>query len=214
MYREVRYITTASVGPRPGSLVPRVLPLCGGLDSAGPRSPSRVRRCPTSPALVLPGPGVTALIARVLARGLHGAPCVHRRVRGRLAGVSFAIAATRLAVLAAAFASVFVAIRYAGAAYLLYLALEALDRAAPAMDAPQVFAGGSVASFSLTGVANQSQQSEGDRVLPPTLLPTVSGPSRTDAARLRGAGFDRYGYRVERSLSAYARWPPRALGVC
>jgi threonine/homoserine/homoserine lactone efflux protein len=71
--------------------------------------------------LVLPGPGVTALIARVLSRGTYGAPAfIAGFVAGSLAW--FAIAATGLAILATSFAAVFIAIRYAGAAYLLYLA--------------------------------------------------------------------------------------------
>jgi threonine/homoserine/homoserine lactone efflux protein len=79
--------------------------------------------------LILPGPGVTALVARVLARGTHGAPAF---IAGFVAGslVWFTVAATGLAVLAATFATVFVAIRYAGAAYLLYLAWK-LWRAPP-----------------------------------------------------------------------------------
>jgi threonine/homoserine/homoserine lactone efflux protein len=71
--------------------------------------------------LVLPGPGVTALVARVLARGIHGSAAF---IAGFVAGslVWFTIAATGLAVLASSFATIFIAIRYAGAAYLLYLA--------------------------------------------------------------------------------------------
>jgi threonine/homoserine/homoserine lactone efflux protein len=71
--------------------------------------------------LLLPGPGVTALVARVLARGTHGAPAF---IAGFViaALVWFTVAATGLAFLAANFAAIFVAVRYAGAAYLLYLA--------------------------------------------------------------------------------------------
>ena len=71
--------------------------------------------------LVLPGPGVTAVVARVLARGLQGAPAF---IAGFATGslLWFTVAATGLAVLASAFAAIFMAIRYAGAAYLLYLA--------------------------------------------------------------------------------------------
>jgi threonine/homoserine/homoserine lactone efflux protein len=71
--------------------------------------------------LILPGPAVTALLARVLARGPNGSPAF-------IAGFVFAaliwltIAATGLAALASAFASLFLVIRYCGAAYLLYLA--------------------------------------------------------------------------------------------
>src|SRR5580698_5835862 len=87
-------------------------------------------------ALVLPGPGVTALVARVLARGTHGAPafiagCVIASL------MWFIIAATGLAMLAASFAAVFVAIRYAGAAYLLYLAWKLWTAPARALDVPQ-----------------------------------------------------------------------------
>jgi threonine/homoserine/homoserine lactone efflux protein len=71
--------------------------------------------------VIMPGPGVTALVARVLTRGMRGAPAfIAGFVTGSLAW--FAVAAAGLAVVAAAFAPVFVVIRYAGAAYLLYLA--------------------------------------------------------------------------------------------
>lgn len=71
--------------------------------------------------LVLPGPGVTALVARVLARGLAGTPAF---IAGFVAGALawFAIAATGLAVVATTLGALFTAVRYAGAAYLLYLA--------------------------------------------------------------------------------------------
>lgn len=87
-------------------------------------------------ALVLPGPGVTALIARVLARGTHGAPAF---IAGFVVGslVWFAIAATGLAVLATSFATIFIAIRYAGAAYLLYLAWKLWTAPPRPLDAPQ-----------------------------------------------------------------------------
>lgn len=71
--------------------------------------------------LVTPGPGVTALVARVLVRGPNGAGAfIAGFVCGALAW--FTIAATGLAAIAAAFAGLFVVIRYVGAAYLLYLA--------------------------------------------------------------------------------------------
>lgn len=84
--------------------------------------------------LVLPGPGVTALVARVLTRGTRGSPAF---IVGFVAGslVWFTIAATGLAVLASSFASLFVAIRYAGAAYLFYLAWKLWT--APALDLSQ-----------------------------------------------------------------------------
>jgi len=72
-------------------------------------------------AIVMPGPGVTAVIARVLARGTKGAPAL---IAGETLGsvIWFAVAATGLAVMALAFATLFIAIRYAAAAYLFYLA--------------------------------------------------------------------------------------------
>src|SRR5580700_4978450 len=72
-------------------------------------------------AVATPGPGVAAIVARVLAQGLSGvAPFIAGFVVGDL--VWFAIAATGLAVLAHEFAALFSAIRWAGAAYLLWLA--------------------------------------------------------------------------------------------
>ncbi len=85
--------------------------------------------------LILPGPGVTALVARVLARGTRGLPAfIAGFVTGSL--VWFTVAASGLAVLAASFATLFVAIRYAGAAYLLVLAWKLWTAPARPPDAP------------------------------------------------------------------------------
>ncbi len=72
-------------------------------------------------AAASPGPGIAAVLARVLGRGLRGVPAF---IAGFVVGdlFWFTIAATGLALLAQAFAMLFVAIKYAGAAYLLYLA--------------------------------------------------------------------------------------------
>jgi threonine/homoserine/homoserine lactone efflux protein len=72
-------------------------------------------------ATASPGPGIAALLARVLGRGLRGIPAF---IGGFVVGdlIWFTFAATSLAVLAQTFAGVFIAIKYAGAAYLLYLA--------------------------------------------------------------------------------------------
>ena len=72
-------------------------------------------------AVATPGPGVAALVARVLGQGLKG---VAPFIAGYFAGdmVWLALAATGLAVVAKTFAGLFVAIKFAGAAYLLYLA--------------------------------------------------------------------------------------------
>ena len=72
-------------------------------------------------AVATPGPGVAAIIARSLAHGFRGAPAF---VAGFIVGdlAWFAIAATGLAALARTAATVFVVIKWAGVAYLLYLA--------------------------------------------------------------------------------------------
>jgi threonine/homoserine/homoserine lactone efflux protein len=74
-------------------------------------------------AVAAPGPGVAAVIARGLAHGLKGTPAF---IAGFMVGdlVWFAIAATGLAALAKTAATLFVAIKWAGVAYLLYLAYK------------------------------------------------------------------------------------------
>lgn len=68
-----------------------------------------------------PGPGVAAVIARGLAHGMKGTPAF---ISGFLAGdlVWFGIAATGLAALAKTAATLFVAIKWVGVAYLLWMA--------------------------------------------------------------------------------------------
>ncbi len=88
-------------------------------------------------AVASPGPAVAMVMARALSRGLKGLPAL---IGGIAAGdmVWFIIAATGLAVVAQTYAGVITVIKYAGAAYLLYLAWNlwtspamALDPAAP-----------------------------------------------------------------------------------
>jgi threonine/homoserine/homoserine lactone efflux protein len=72
-------------------------------------------------ATASPGPGIAALVARVLGRGLAGiAPFITGFVVGDL--IWLTVAATGLAVLAHEFAGIFIAIKLGGVAYLLYLA--------------------------------------------------------------------------------------------
>jgi threonine/homoserine/homoserine lactone efflux protein len=68
-----------------------------------------------------PGPGVAAVVARSLAHGFRGAPAF---VAGFVVGdlTWFAVAATGLAAIAKTAAIVFVLIKWAGVAYLLFLA--------------------------------------------------------------------------------------------
>jgi len=72
-------------------------------------------------ATATPGPGIAALVARVMAQGLTG---IWAFIAGFLVGdlIWFALAATGLAVIAQRFEWVFMTIRYAGVVYLVYLA--------------------------------------------------------------------------------------------
>jgi threonine/homoserine/homoserine lactone efflux protein len=72
-------------------------------------------------AVATPGPGVAALVARVLGQGLKGvAPFIAGYFVADM--IWLILATTGLAVVAKTFAGVFLAIKFAGAAYLLYLA--------------------------------------------------------------------------------------------
>jgi threonine/homoserine/homoserine lactone efflux protein len=72
-------------------------------------------------AVATPGPGVAAVLTRSLAHGMRGAPAF---IAGFLVGdlIWFAAASAGLAALAQSAQSVFLIVRYAGAAYLMYLA--------------------------------------------------------------------------------------------
>ena len=84
-------------------------------------------------AAASPGPGIAAIVARVLGRGPGGAVAFSAGVAiGDIVWLAFAVAG--LAVLAQSFYPVFVAIKYAGAAYLLYLAWKLWT--APVVAAP------------------------------------------------------------------------------
>ena len=72
-------------------------------------------------AVATPGPGVAAIVARVLGQGLRGvAPFIAGFIVGDF--MWFVVAATGLAVLAHEFATLFSIVRYAGVVYLLWLA--------------------------------------------------------------------------------------------
>ncbi len=72
-------------------------------------------------AVASPGPGIAAVIARGLGQGMKAAPAF---IAGFVLGdlIWFTIAATGLAVIAKTFETLFLAIKYAGCAYLLVLA--------------------------------------------------------------------------------------------
>ena len=72
-------------------------------------------------AAASPGPGIAAIVARVLGRGMHGAVAFTAGVAlGDVVWLTAAILG--LAVVAQTFHGVFLVIKYAGVAYLLYLA--------------------------------------------------------------------------------------------
>lgn len=72
-------------------------------------------------AALLPGPGMTAVLARALAVGFWGTvPLIFGMIAGDI--VFLTCAALGLAALAATFATVFTIVKFAGAAYLLWLA--------------------------------------------------------------------------------------------
>src|SRR3954466_4998761 len=72
-------------------------------------------------AVATPGPGVAAVLARSLAHGTRGAWAF---IGGYLVGdlIWFTVAAAGLAALAHSAQALFVALKYLGAGYLLYLA--------------------------------------------------------------------------------------------
>ena len=101
-------------------------------------------------ATATPGPGIAALVARVLSRGARGLPAF---LAGFVAGdlIWFTLAATGMAVLAQTMHAAFTVAKYLGVAYLLYLAYRMWaaparplgeDAALPKVESsPQLFAG-------------------------------------------------------------------------
>ena len=76
--------------------------------------------------VIIPGPGVAAMIARGLGTGTKGAaPYALGFMLGDMTWFTFA--ATGMAALANQFAYAFIVVKYAGCAYLLYLAKWARD---------------------------------------------------------------------------------------
>lgn len=97
-------------------------------------------------AVATPGPGVAAVVARVLGRGLRGiAPFIAGFVIGDL--IWFAVAATGLAVLAHEFAALFALIRFGGVLYLLWLAWRIWRAPAGAEEATPAPSDGSLRLF-------------------------------------------------------------------
>lgn len=73
--------------------------------------------------VISPGPGLASFVGQILGHGIKAAPAL---ALGVFAGdlVWYTLAATGLAAVAAAFANVFLVIKWLGAAYLLWLAVK------------------------------------------------------------------------------------------
>ncbi|MFT0892115.1 LysE family translocator [Pseudochelatococcus sp. G4_1912] len=108
-------------------------------------------------AAAVPGPAVAAIVARVLARGTRGlAPFIVGIILSDVIWLSLAVLG--LAVLAQTFQGVFLAIKYLGAAYLLWLAWRFWTRPVSTISAAplEVREGGFPAFFGglMVGLAN------------------------------------------------------------
>lgn len=104
--------------------------------------------------VALPGPGITMLIARSLSRGLQGLFWV---VWGYILGdlILMTLAVLGLAVIAHTFNGIFMVVRYAGAAYLLWMAWKLWRTPIHQSDLPNLMVsqgawGAFFSSFSLT----------------------------------------------------------------
>jgi threonine/homoserine/homoserine lactone efflux protein len=103
-------------------------------------------------AAASPGPGIAAIVARVLGRGTRGAVAFSAGVAiGDVVWLTFAIVG--LAAVAHTFHSVFLAIKYAGAAYLLYLAYKLWTAPVEARDVEANEAGENPVKLFLAGLA-------------------------------------------------------------
>lgn len=102
-------------------------------------------------AAAVPGPNMVALVARVLARGHRGVlPFCGGMILGEV--VWILVSATGLAALAQVMQPVFLAIRYLGAAYLLWLAYRLWTLPARPLEAAPIAEGGGLALMG-TGIA-------------------------------------------------------------
>ena len=103
-------------------------------------------------AAASPGPGIIAIVARVIGRGSRGAAAYSAGfVIGDLVWLTVAILG--LSVVAQAFAQVFLVIKYAGAAYLLYLAYRMWTAPAQAIAVEADIGGEGRGRLFLTGLA-------------------------------------------------------------
>ena len=103
-------------------------------------------------AVATPGPGVAAIVARALGRGLEGLPAF---ILGFVLGdlTLYAIAAAGLAVIAQTYAPLFLALKWAGAAYLIYLGAKMVLSKASATEVDSRIKGETSLSLFLTTYA-------------------------------------------------------------
>lgn len=103
-------------------------------------------------AVATPGPGVAATVARALGRGLDGLPAF---ILGFVLGdlTLYAVAAAGLAVIAQTYAPLFYAIKWIGAAYLVYLGAKIFLTKGGATDATMRIRGETSLSLFLTTYA-------------------------------------------------------------
>ncbi len=103
-------------------------------------------------AAASPGPGIAAIVARVLGRGTQGALAFSAGVAiGDVVWLTFAIVG--LAAIAQAFHGVFLVIKYAGAAYLLYLGYRLWTAPVTATEVEAQVSGEHPAKLFLAGLA-------------------------------------------------------------
>ena len=97
-------------------------------------------------AVASPGPGIAALVARVLARGTGG---IGAFIAGFVVGdlVWFGVAAAGMALLAQSLTVAFVALKYAGAVYLAALAWKAWTAPLEPIETKRVDADGRIRLF-------------------------------------------------------------------
>lgn len=130
-------------------------------------------------AVASPGPGVAAVVAHVLGHGTGGiAAFIAGFVFGDL--IWFAAAAAGLAALAQAFDGVFTVVRYAGAAYLLYVAVRLWTAPTKSADV-EVASGGSRLRLCLAGLTLTLGNPK-VMFFFMALLPTIVDLERLDAA--------------------------------
>lgn len=140
-------------------------------------------------AAAIPGPGVIALVARALGSGFRPTfPMLLGLALGDVIYLSAAVLG--LAYIAATFGTVFVVLRYAGAAYLAWMAISFWRSGITAETVTARRAGGPVASFmaGLLVTLGNPKTMVFYLALLPTLL-DLSAVSATDLALLIGVTF-------------------------